>query len=164
MGLKVVTSASEGGYPPVDPDCSGDGLPPPSCRDEASNARRLAICREAWRADPALFEGTDRILTAPLAGTTFGMVVGLNPVSPAPVGGAQFFVDEALAGTGRSYAIHTFADGADSGEVLLVGSPTRITRGVSHVHLTSPGSPVLTAEMAVFENLDEDNVTFRSAP
>lgn len=159
MAIKVVTSASESTYPPVDADCEGGGLPPPPCRDEASNARRLAICRAAWAADPNLFEGTDRILTAPLAGITFGFVVGLNPVTPAPIGGAQFFVDEALAGI-EQYAIQVFVDGAPSGTVLFTGTPSHPTRGVTHVHLDSPLSPNLTAEMAVFENLDDDEVHF----
>lgn len=161
MGIRVVTSASPGGYPAVDPDCAGDGLPPRTCRDAASNARRLAICQQAWRDDPALFEGTDRILTSPLNGTTFGFVDGLNPISPVPVGGAQFFVDAALAGTDQ-YAITVHADDAGdaAGTLLFVGAPGGVTRGVTHVHLTSPGSPQLTAELAIFEDLGEDDVQF----
>lgn len=159
MGIKVVTSASEGGYPALDADCAGSGLPPPTCRDESSNARRLAICQQIWKSDPALFEGTDRILTAPLAGTTFGMVIGLNPISPAPLGGAQFFVDEALLGIDQ-YAIYFYADGAASGTLIFNGTPGGVTRGVTHVHMTSPLSPQLTAEMAIFENLSEDDVHF----
>lgn len=159
MGIKVVTSASETRYPAVDADCTGSGLPPPECRDEASNARRLAICQATWAADPALFEGTDRILTSPLSGTTLGFVVGLNPISPAPVGGAQFFVDAALD-TIDDYAIHFFADGADTGTLLYAGSAGGVTRGVTHVHMESPLSPQLTAELAIFENLSEDDVSF----
>ncbi len=159
-GIKVVTSASPGGYPAVDADCTGAGLPPPTCIDEASNARRLAICKAAWHADPTLFEGTDRVLTVPLNGTTFGFVVGLNPINMAPVGGAQFFVDEALGGTDE-YAIYAQADDAtDLGTLMLDGRPTSPTRGVRHVHLTSPTTPAITAEMAVFEDLGEDDTHF----
>jgi hypothetical protein len=160
MGIKVVTSASAGGYPPVDADCDGGGLPPPSCIDNASNARRLARCQAAWDADPLLFEGTDRVLTAPLNGTTFGFVVGLNPINLAPVGGAQFFVDEALGGSDE-YAIYVQTDGVEDnlGTLFLAGRPTSPTRGVRHVHMTSPTSP-LTAELAVFEDLGEDDTQF----
>ena len=161
MGIKVVTSASAGTYAAVDADCAGSGLPPATCIDDASNARRLRLCREAWKADPALFEGTDRVLTAPLNGTTFGFVVGLNPINMAPVGGAQFFVDEALGGI-DAYAVYFQTDGIDTdlGTLELSGTPTSPTRGVKHVHLTSPVSPNITAEMAVFEDLGEDDTHF----
>jgi hypothetical protein len=159
MGIKVVTSASPASYPALDADCAGTGLPPPECRDDTSNARRLRICQDAWRADPDLWEGTDRILTAPLAGTTYGMVVGLNPISPVPLGGAQFFVDEALTGIDQ-YAISIHADGSDEGTLLYVGEPRGVTRGVTHVQMTSPLSPQLTAVLAIFENLSTDDVHF----
>lgn len=160
-GIKVVTSASAGGYPAVDADCEGVGLPPPTCTGDAANARRLRICREAWKADPALYEGTDRVLTAPLNGTTYGFVVGVNPLNLAPVGGAQVFVDEALGGTDE-YALYVQTDGVegDLGTLMLSGRPTSPTRGVRHVHLTSPTSPNLTADLAVFEDLGEDDTQF----
>ncbi|HEU0032743.1 MAG TPA: hypothetical protein VFQ53_19060 [Kofleriaceae bacterium] len=161
MAIKVVTSATETTYPAVDADCNGSGLPPPTCRDEASNARRLAICQQAWRDDPALFEGTDRVLTAPIAGTTFGFVDGVNPVSPTPIGGAQFFVDEALADVDE-YAVFIQTDGSTEPETLLLsGTATEPTRGVRHVHMTSPLLPgIVTAELAVFPDLGEDDVHF----
>ncbi len=161
MGIKVVTSASETVYPAVDADCTGGGLPPPSCRDAESNTRRLAICQEIWSSDPLLFEGTDRVLTAPLAGTTFGFVDGLNPITPTPIGGAQWFVDVALEGIDE-YAITFHTDGTDdAGTLFLVGAPVDGPRGVRHVHLDSPLLPgLVTAEMAVFENLGDDEVHF----
>lgn len=163
MGIKVVTSASETSYPGVDADCTGTGLPPPACRDAESNARRLAICQEIWISDPLLFEGTDRVLTAPLAGTTFGFVDGLNPITPTPIGGAQWFVPFALARDDvDEYAITFHTDGTDdAGTLFLVGTPADGPRGVRHVHLDSPSLPgLVTAEMAVFENLGEDEVHF----
>lgn len=161
MGIKVVTSASADGYPNVDADCEGSGIPPASCIDDASNARRLAQCRAAWEAAPALYEGTDRVLTAPLNGTTFGFVVGLNPINLAPVGGAQFFVDEALGGVDE-YAIYVASDDDTTtlGTLLLSGRPGSPTRGVRHVHMTSPTSPNITADLAVFEDLGEDDTQF----
>lgn len=161
MGVKVVTSASETTYPAVDADCESGGLPPPACRDAESNARRLAICQATWAADPLLFEGTDRVLTAPLAGTTFGFVDGLNPITPTPIGGAQLFVDVALEDIDE-YAISFHPDGTDdAGTLFLVGEPVDGPRGVDHVHLDSPLLPgVVSAEMAVFPNLGEDEVHF----
>ena len=160
-GLKAVTSASAGGYPPVDATCTGTGLPPPSCIDDASNARRLRICRQAWADDPLLFEGTDRVLTAPLNGTTFGFVVGKHPLTTTDVGGAHFVVEDALVGVDE-YAIYFQTDGvAGPGTLFLEGRPTQPTRGVSHVHLESPFLPQLVeAELAVFANLGEDDVHF----
>lgn len=163
MGIKVVTPWSTASYPAADADCNGSGLPPPSCIDDAANARRLATCQQIWRDNPDLFEGTDRVLTAPLNGTTLGFVVGLNPINLAPVGGAQFFVEEALFGTDE-YVIYIHEDDDDTdgepGTLFLHGRPELATRGVHHVHLTSPTSPMISADMAVFENLGEDDVHF----
>jgi hypothetical protein len=165
-GLKAVTSASPGTYPPVDATCTGGGLPPPMCIDDASNARRLQICTGAWRADPDLFEGTDRVLTSPLNGTTFGFVIGLNPTVPPPVqipvGGAQLVVPDPLEAV-DAYAIDFRPDGAvDPGTLLLTGRPTSgAIRGVTHVHMDSPLLPgIVTAELAIFTNLDDDDVHF----
>jgi len=160
-GLKAVTTASERTYPALDASCNGTGLPPPSCFDDASNARRLELCTAAWRADPNLFEGTDRVLTAPLNGTTFGFVDGVNPITPTPVGGASFYVPQDLAGIDE-YAIYIQQDGmADPGTLLFAGRPTHPTRGVAHVHLDSPLFPTLiSAELAVFTSLAEDDVHF----
>jgi hypothetical protein len=161
-GLKAVTSASPGGYPPVDAACAGAGLPPPTCIDDESNARRLQICRATWDADKALFEGTDRVLTSPLNGTMLGFVNGINPVTPVPVGGAQLISSSALDGVDE-YAIYFQADDAtDRGTLFLAGRPLpEATRGVTHVHMESPYLPdVIRAELAVFTNLDEDDVHF----
>ena len=159
-GIKAVTSASVRQYPAVDSDCNGTGLPPPMCSDSAANARRLAKCQEAWASDPDLWEGTDRVLVAPLAGTTYGLVDGNNPINLAPIGGAQFFVDEAV-GAMDAYAIYYQRDDLDGpGTLLLYGTPTHPTRGVSHVHLTSSTNPLLKAEMAVFVDLGKDDVHF----
>jgi hypothetical protein len=161
-GIKVVTSASQAAYPPMAAACGGPAnqIPPPTCTDPASNALRLQLCRAAWKADPKLFEGTDRVLTSPLGGETHGMVDGLNPINMAPVGGAQFFVDNALENI-DAYAIYTQADGMDTpGTQLLFGRPTKPTRGVLHVHLVSPSNSLLTAEMAVFADLGNDDVHF----
>jgi hypothetical protein len=173
-----VTSASVTTYPAVAADCNGpDGkIPPPTCTDETSNARRLAACQDIWHGDPLLFEGTDRVLTAPLNGTTHGFVDGQNPINLSLVGGAQFYVTTALGGT-DAYAVYWQFDDANGdgmpdvpdpsppgttalGTLVFFGHPQMITRGVEHVHLTSPLSPILTAEMAIFVDLGDDNVQF----
>lgn len=159
-GIKVVTSVSEDGYPAVAADCTSAGIPPATCTDEDANARRLAACQGAWTAAPTLWEGTDRVLTAPLAGTTFGFVDGTNPINLAPVGGAQLFVDEDLTGM-DAFAIYWQLDGTDGpGTLLLYGTPHGPTRGVIHVELTSPANPSLTADLAIFADLGQDEVTF----
>jgi len=179
-GLKAVTSASEAGYPAVAANCTDtNGIPPPMCTDEASNARRLAACQAAWDADPNLFEGTDRVLTKPLGGTTYGYVdIMQSPINFAPVGGAQFFVDETLNDV-DGYAVYWQYDDAnhdgkpdypagtpvdemnDLGVQLLFGRPTQPTRGVIHSHMTSP-DPLApyTADLAVFPDLAQDDVHF----
>ena len=165
-GIKVVTSASTSVYPAMAADCAGpaDQIPPPMCTDEASNQLRLQLCQAAWDADDSLFEGTDRVLTAPLNGTTFGLL--LNPMTPlgTAVGGAQIFVDNALVGV-DAYAIYIQADvpppGMEGpGTQLYFGRPTMPTRGVFHVHMVNPNNAALTAEMAVFADLGQDDVHF----
>jgi hypothetical protein len=161
-GLRAVTSASTATYPAVAADCGGAAglIPPSTCIDDASNRLRLTLCQAAWKADPKLFEGTDRVLTAPLGGVTYGMLLGANPINMGPVGGAQFFIDNALNNI-DAYAIYTQADGMDTpGTQLFFGRPTMPTRGVLHVHLVSPLNALLTAEMAVFVDLGQDDVHF----
>jgi hypothetical protein len=164
-GLHAVTSASAAVYPPVAPTCAAamadaSLIPPPTCTDPASNALRLARCQAAWGADADLWEGTDRILTAPLAGTTHGFVDGQNPINLSPVGGAQFFVDTVLTGI-DALAIYAEPDGAvGPGDLVLYGTPTTPTRGVIHVHMTNAESPALVADVAIFASLDDDNTHF----
>jgi hypothetical protein len=159
-GIKAVTSASVRQYPAVDADCNGTGLPPPMCTDAAANARRLAKCQEAWDADPDLWEGTDRVIVAPLAGTTYGLVDGNNPINLAPIGGAQFFVDEAVASMDAYALYYQQDDMEDPGNLLLYGTPTHPTRGISKVRLTSATNPLLKADLAIFVDLGEDDVHF----
>jgi hypothetical protein len=166
MPLFVVTSASPASYDPamVDSGCTDAAkIPAPTCTDDASNQRRLELCQKFWNANPGFFEGTDRSLTAPLAGTMHGMVDGTSPINLAPLGGSQFFVDEALAGF-DGYAIYwqsdTITDPKMPGTLLLFGRPTMPTRDVMHVHMTNTASRSITAELAIFANLDQDSTHF----
>lgn len=160
-GPKAVTSVSASAYGAVGATCDDpSGFPPPECTDSASNARRLEMCQAAWDSDPRLFEGTDRVLTAPLNGTTHGMVTGMNPVNLAPIGGAQFFVDESLEDF-TGFAIYWKQDAAtDLGELLLYGEPEAPTRGVIRVRMRSLIDPAITADMAIFSDIDDDEVHF----
>jgi hypothetical protein len=162
QGIKVVTSASISNYPALAADCTDtSGIPPPDCTDAVSNKRRLDMCQQAWGMDPSYYEGTDRILTSPLAGVAHGMVDGINPINLAPVGGAQIFVDEVLDGF-DGFAIYTQPDDqvTPGGDLFLYGTPTMPTRGVIHVHMTSAVAPGVTADLAIFSNLGEDDVSF----
>ena len=178
MGPKVISSVSAGGYGTVAADCSDtNGIPPHDCVDDAANQRRLEKCRAEWDRDPAFFEGTDRVLTSPLNGTTFGMVEGVNPVNLAPIGGSAFFIDESLADF-DGYAIYWQFDDANNdgmpdypasvpvsertalGQLYLFGRPQSVTRGVIHVSMVNLSSPAITAELAVFSDIDQDTVHF----
>jgi hypothetical protein len=160
VGMAVVSGASDHVYPAMDADCSGTGLPPPTCTDAASNARRLNLCQAEWAKDKEFFEGTDRITTSPLNGVTHGMVDGTNPINTGPVGGAQFFVDTNLEDV-KAYAIYWQFDGMDgTGTLLYYGHTTTPTRGVIHAHLVGVSDPSLTVELAIFANLGEDDVSF----
>ncbi len=162
-GIKAVTSASTATYGTVAADCADpNGIPPPECTDEVSNKRRLAACQAMWAANPNYYEGTDRVLTAPLNGVAHGDVDGTNPVNGSPVGGAQFFIDEVLDGF-DGFALYQQMDGQTTpgGDLLMYGTPTMPTRGVIHVRLTDPTRPtVLFADLAIFSDLGQDNVSF----
>jgi hypothetical protein len=174
-GIKAVTSHSVDDYPPVGADCSAP-LPPPTCTDNDSNTRRLAACQAFWTANPDHFEGTDRVLTSPLNGSVHGMVDGTNPINLAPVGGAQFFPDVVLNGF-DGYALYwQYNPGPDgkpaypasvpdsqrseAGQLLMFGNPEMLTRGVLHVHMTSVSSPALTANLAIFPDLANNDDSF----
>lgn len=180
MPMFVISSASAAQYDPamVDTGCTDTAkIPAPTCTDEASNKRRLELCQKFWSDHPEFYEGTDRVLTAPLSGTMHGMVDGTNAINSAPVGGSQFFVDEALAGF-DGFAVYWQYDDANgdgkpdypasvpadqqtvAGTLLLFGKPTMPTRGVMHVQMSSPISRSLTAELAIFANLNQDSTHF----
>jgi hypothetical protein len=160
MGINVVSSTSAAAYPAVAVDCTSPGIPPATCVDDASNQRRLQMCQQFWHDNPGYFEGTDRVLTEPLAGTTHGFIDGTNPINLAPVGGAQFFADTDLGGF-TEYALYYQEDGMpDPGTLLMYGNATMPTRGVLHVHLSNPATPLLVADVAIFTNLDDDSTNF----
>lgn len=177
-GPKAITSVSPGGYGPVAANCTDtNGIPPPECTEPDANQRRLDKCQSEWTHDRFFFEGTDRVLTAPLNGTTYGMVVGMNPVNLAPIGGSAFFVDESLDDF-DGYAIYWQYDDANHdnmpdyppsvpaaertalGTLYMFGRPESVTRGVIHVRLTNSLSSLISAELAIFANIDDDTVHF----
>jgi len=159
MGIKVVSGASAANYPDVAIDCVSPGIPPAMCVTDQENKTRLEMCQAFWKANPEYFEGTDRVLTQPLNGTTHGFVDGVNPVSFSPVGGAQFFVNTDLGGI-TEYALYYQTDGQpDPGTLYMYGTATEPTRGVMHVHMTSPASTV-HADVAIFTNVDQDDTNF----
>ncbi|HEY5945733.1 MAG TPA: hypothetical protein VIV40_09590 [Kofleriaceae bacterium] len=176
-GPKAITSVSPGAYDAVDASCSGNGIPPPECVEPAENQRRLDKCQTAWNNDRFFFEGTDRVLTAPLNGTTYGMVIGTNPVNMAPIGGSAFFVDESLAEF-TGYALYWQYDDVNHdgtpdyppsvpaaertklGTLYMFGHAEKPTRGVIRTHLANLVDSTLSADLAVFANIDQDDVHF----
>lgn len=178
-GPKAIVAASPGGYGPVASSCSDtNGIPPPECVDAASNQRRLEMCSAEWERDEALFEGTDRVLTAPLNGTTYGFVLGNNPVNGAFIGGAGFFVEESLSDF-DGFALYWQYDDADNdgtpdypptvpsseqtplGKLFMFGRPeTGITRGVIRTRMTNIESPLITADLVIFADIGDDDVHF----
>jgi len=181
--IKAVTSTSFAAYPPVAPACVEDmpgvdpsQIPPAGCLGDASAERRLALCQATWATDPLRYEGTDRSLTAPLAGTVYGFVQGQNPVNGATLGGSQIFVDEVL--DFDAYAINwQYADldgdgmpdypasvpaenRSPTGFPYVSGFPKVKNRGVVTVPMLNRADPSIAAQMAIFADLGEDPVQF----
>lgn len=183
QSIKAVTSAGFATYPAVATACVEDQagvdpalIPPANCIGATSNARRLALCQAAWAAAPTRYEGTDRSLTAPLAGEAYGFVQGQNPLTGAPLGGSQMFVDEVLIAD--AYAINwqyadldgngtpdypasvPAEDRSPTGFGYLSGFPRQVARGVTQVPLVSTTDRTVNANMAIVADLGDDPVQF----
>jgi hypothetical protein len=178
--LKAVTSHDPAPYPLVADGCppaDGDKLPAPTCTDDASNARRLAVCRRHWADHPELYEGSDKVFTLPLNGSYLGMVQGTNPINDGRVGGSSMFVDINLVGH-DAYVLNWQYDDLDAdgspdfpaelvarerspvGYVYMAGTPREISRDVTTVPLSNPLEPAIKADLAIVPNLGHDDVHF----
>lgn len=189
--LKAITSASTAVYPAPATACVEDLptvdpslIPPSTCIGDESNRNRLRLCNEFWAANPSYYEGSDRILTEPLAGEYFGLVFGANPVSGTVLGGVQFQIPQVIEGfTAFAYYLQ-FDDLTGDGvpdypmtipfndlgfRQLLVGRPSFPARGVTRVQMANFESDAitppalkarLTSQMVIFSNLGEDDLHF----
>lgn len=187
-GLKAATSVSLGAYPTPGTVCIENGgdptlIPPPNCSGDASNSVRLQLCQAFWKQDPNFYEGTDRVLTEPLGGQYFGIVIGQSPINGAFLGGTQFFIQDPTIGY-DVFAIYQQFDDANGdgtpdpapsgyppatdarGLRLMIGSPNSQTRGVTRAVLAGnpalfgPLSAGIFAELAIFSDLGSDEVHF----
>lgn len=181
--LKAVTSHANFRYPATSSACAGASgddprlIPPPSCTDEASNARRLELCKALWSQNPSAYEGSDKVFTLPLSGQFFGMVEGMNPVNNGFVGGSSFFVEHNLV-TAEAFLLNwqyddlnndgepdfppslPAAERSTTGYPYLYGEPERRVRGVLSVPMRHATNPRLTANVSIFYDLAEDDVHF----
>ncbi|MEZ4401579.1 MAG: hypothetical protein R3B06_16255 [Kofleriaceae bacterium] len=181
--LKAVVSYADYRYPAPDAVCADDPasnaqlVPPPTCIDAASNARRLTLCQAAWKANPDFYEGSDKVFTLPLGGAFYGMVEGTNPTNGGFVGGASFFVDSNLRNL-EAYLINWQYDDLDhdgapdfpaslpadqrsvTGFPYMRGTPAGVARGVITVPLHHPRNGRIAATMAIFPDLGTDGVHF----
>lgn len=176
--VKAVTTMSTYQYPATAAadDCgTTTAIPHPTCMDDAANAVRLRLCKEAWAAAGAdLYEGSDKVFTLPLSGRLFGMVEGMNPVNDVGlIGGASITVDENLVGFDAFSVNWQYkdldGDGAPdapagmerpSGTLYMRGTAEHITRGVINATLRNLTDNNIRGELAVFPDLGHDDVHF----
>jgi len=178
--VKAITSPSAFEYPSPTADCNftGDQIPNASCTDDASNAQRLRVCKDLWASHPDYYEGSDKVFTLPLAGTWYGMVEGANPINGGPIGGSSQFVDSSGSGFDHFTMNWQFRDHDGDGEpdypaswltghdpsnigyVYMAGDPESKTRGVINSRLSSAFDANVTADVAIFANLGEDDTSF----
>lgn len=172
-GPKAVTSASPANYPTVGTVCADTNpnldrslIPPDTCTDDESNKIRRDVCNTFWANNPDFYEGTDRVLTEPLAGTYFGIVTGVSPINGAVLGGTQFFVEDPVIDYDK-FAVHVLPDSAsdtDMGTMLIEGRPASSTRGVIRGNLLPPvlnrQTENLVTPFAIFPDLGGDDVHF----
>jgi hypothetical protein len=84
----------------------------------------------------------------------------MSPINFAPIGGAGWYVEQAVASMDAYAIYHRTDDGADPGTLFLYGVVSKPTRGVTKVRMTNAGNPNLTADLAIFADLGEDDVDF----
>lgn len=181
-GLKAVTSVSTALYPTAGTVCIENGgdpslVPPPECSGNDSNRVRLQLCQAFWSQNPDYYEGTDRVLTEPLAGQYFGIVIGQSPINGAFLGGTQFFVEDPTVGYDGFAIFQQYDDlngdgtpdppmgfpapATQYGNPVVSGAPRSQTRGVTRAVLLGTGNPeAVFAELAIFPDLGGDDVHF----
>ena len=59
-----------------------------------------------------------------------------------------------------AFAVYVEADGSDGTGEQAVRHAEMLTRGVLHVHMTNPESSALTADVAIFADLDSNDSQF----
>jgi hypothetical protein len=168
-------------YPPVADTCVEDDpgydraeIPPPNCINEESNALRLELCQAFWDAHPFYYEGSDKVFTLPLNGQFLGVVTGVNPVNQGFLGGSSMFVDPDLSGIDVLMMNYQYKDldgdgqpdypaGVEPSELgfhFMSGRPESRTRGVINFSIRHFFISRISAEVAVFPDLDSDDVNF----
>lgn len=136
------------------------------------------------------YEGSDKVYSLPLSGLFRGVVSGNNPKNGGPISGAAVYVpsnlvdfdalimnwqfkdsdcpngrvdDVAAPGCDGEPDYPAGTDDADKsviGTHYMAGTPEQYTRGVTRVSLKNRVFPLINAEIAVFPEINEDNVHF----
>jgi hypothetical protein len=150
--------------------------------DDASNAMRRTKCKAFYKAHPNFYVGNDKVFSLPQNGFWYGMVAGSDPRNAAPVGGAglsvaltfkqfdEFWINWQFndpndplincANPGDCPAGHVGYGPAPTGYHYLAGKPQDRTRGVINVPMTNREFGTISAEMAIFPGIQNDDVHF----
>ena len=164
--LKAIASFEPRPYPAIDPAGSCDqAIPPPSCIDDDSNARRLAACQAIWAQHPGYYEGSDKVFLLPLNGEFYGTVEGVNPANGGSIGGSQIYVDDDLSGADDFFINWKYDDDAmnaarPQGTPFMQGRRRDVARGVISAKLENLDDSRIGADLTVFPNLGQDDLHF----
>jgi len=175
-GIKAITTHDPSEYP--------SDIPAIDRIDEASNDLRRQKCRAFWADHPLKYEGSDQVFTLPHNSPWIGAVDGADPRNSVFIGGAKIEVEAGLIGIDGMLMNwqydctpadllaegldctpdypDTLADDqkSDLGVHYMAGNAVAKTRGVINVPLESRTFSQLSGEIAIFANLDNDQVHF----
>lgn len=173
-GLKAVV-VYDSGVDPATLTALAASVPAKEMIDDAANAQRRKICQDFYGAHPNFYVGNDRVYSLPLNGVFLGLVKGTNPINAAPVGGAGMASPVSLASFDELWVNWQFNDLNDprienfmgrgygksaTGYHYLRGRPQKRTRDIINVPLTNAQFPSITAEVAIYPAIQDDDVHF----
>jgi len=145
-------------------------LPAIDAIDDESNQLRLQLCQEFFAQHPSYYVGSDRLMTRPINGVFFGVADGKDPRTGGFIGGATLTVDANINAFDAMRVNWQFDDPNDSradalgnspvGYHFMAGVPEHRTRGVINVSLANSSFAMISADVALFTNLDRDSSWF----
>lgn len=145
-------------------------VPPADAIDDATNAQRLAACKQIWSKHSGYYVGTDKVLTIPLNGTYYGLVEGTDPRNNAFLGGGSVTTKDSFPQFDAFRVNWAFNDPNDPraanfppstiGYHYMAGAPIERVRGVINVTIENEDFSQIAGEVSIYTDLGEDDVQF----
>jgi hypothetical protein len=168
-GLKAMTGHEPGLTEARIAELTAD-VPDPNLTDDASNAQRLARCKQIWHDHPGYYVATDKVLTIPLNGTYYGLVEATDPRNNGLVGGGSIETDLSFPQFDALRVNWNWNDPNDTrkdsyppsniGYHYMAGKPEDRVRGVINVTVVNQDFGSISGEVSIYTDLARDDVHF----